>query len=557
MPKRLAITISGAVSLGSFEAGVLYEIISAIGQHNTAIDEANKNSAVKDDTNKIYIDVLTGASAGGMTATIAAQKLLYEKNALNGAYSNAFYLPWVADVTLDGLLALNNGEDPAKSIFSSDFVADISRRYLTARYQSHADVPQSPHPAINTDLKSDDKNLKLYLGLAMSNLNGVDYGLPMQPSGQFVYTRHQDALTTWFDTRTLATDDTFDFWDPLRNAAVSCGAFAFAFRPVDVNRHDFEYKLPNLLSKILPVQAFTYTDGGTFQNEPLGMAKLLVDKIDEHQDVENRFFLFVSPDSKDSTATSHDNFNVATADFKNTAVQLAEAIFAQARFQDWVTADTINKQVDLLDQRASALRVKLLADPTLTATLQAAADALLPSLIPDEGKLNAARARLQQQYGKEYAVMNDPAKKSWIDSILTLETSANLASSDKMTIYGITATKQELASSELCSFAGFFDRSYRDHDYDVGRTKARECLANTLFGLPAPIQYQTETIRPLTPNLGGIQLDKMDPNIRTNVREQLRDRGMQLMKEAGLNWVTRDGIDLFFIKPQLNKLLKL
>ena len=34
MPKRLAITIAGAVSLGSYEAGVLYEVLDAIHQHN-------------------------------------------------------------------------------------------------------------------------------------------------------------------------------------------------------------------------------------------------------------------------------------------------------------------------------------------------------------------------------------------------------------------------------------------------------------------------------------------------------------------------------------------
>jgi len=52
MPKRLAITISGAVSLGSYEAGVLYEVITALGQHN-------QNTPNEDE--KILIDVLTGA----------------------------------------------------------------------------------------------------------------------------------------------------------------------------------------------------------------------------------------------------------------------------------------------------------------------------------------------------------------------------------------------------------------------------------------------------------------------------------------------------------------
>ena len=69
MSKKLAITISGAVSLGSYEAGVLYEVLDAVCQHN------NDPATIADD--RIVIDVLTGASAGGMTAIVLAQKLLY------------------------------------------------------------------------------------------------------------------------------------------------------------------------------------------------------------------------------------------------------------------------------------------------------------------------------------------------------------------------------------------------------------------------------------------------------------------------------------------------
>jgi hypothetical protein len=34
MAKRLAITIAGAVSLGSYEAGVLYELLEAVRLYN-------------------------------------------------------------------------------------------------------------------------------------------------------------------------------------------------------------------------------------------------------------------------------------------------------------------------------------------------------------------------------------------------------------------------------------------------------------------------------------------------------------------------------------------
>ena len=80
MAKKLAITISGAVSLGSYEAGVLYETIRAIQQHNNVETDA---------ANRIEIDVLTGASAGGMTATIVAQKLLFEASSLLEPYNNS------------------------------------------------------------------------------------------------------------------------------------------------------------------------------------------------------------------------------------------------------------------------------------------------------------------------------------------------------------------------------------------------------------------------------------------------------------------------------------
>src|SRR5580698_9037844 len=95
MPKKLAITIAGAVSLGSYEAGVLFEVLDAIHQHNS--------SPATTSDEQIQIDVLTGASAGGMTAIIMAQKLLYNANEFAGPYNNPLYNTWVKRITLEGL----------------------------------------------------------------------------------------------------------------------------------------------------------------------------------------------------------------------------------------------------------------------------------------------------------------------------------------------------------------------------------------------------------------------------------------------------------------------
>jgi len=68
MAKKLSIVISGAVSFRSYEAGVMYDVLEAIAKHNEVVGDSN---------DRIKIDLITGASAGGMTVCILAQNLLY------------------------------------------------------------------------------------------------------------------------------------------------------------------------------------------------------------------------------------------------------------------------------------------------------------------------------------------------------------------------------------------------------------------------------------------------------------------------------------------------
>lgn len=160
MPQKLAIAISGAVSLGSYEAGVVYEIVEAIAQHNSHPDTT--------EAQQIEIDVITGASAGAMTACILAQKLMFEAEALRQPYGNALYGPWVEDIDIEGLLKLSSDENPSFSILSSNRIADIGYRYLLQRYASGQPTPRQRHPAAATSIR---------LGMALSNLNGVDYAV--------------------------------------------------------------------------------------------------------------------------------------------------------------------------------------------------------------------------------------------------------------------------------------------------------------------------------------------------------------------------------------------
>jgi predicted acylesterase/phospholipase RssA len=540
MSKRLAITISGAVSLGCFEAGVLYEVLSAIKQHNQH-DDTRKNS-----NERIEVDVLTGASAGGMTATIAAQKLMFDATALDGAYQNSFYGPWVLDVDMEGLLALQNSEDPTHSILSSDFVESISRKYLTQRYQAQT-VPAATRHAAAAD--------RIHLGLALTNLNGVNYTKPTFPQGSFNYTEYQDQ----FSQRIEANSDSQDVWEPLRNAAVSCGAFPFAFRMKELSRRRSEY--PDADSAAFPsaVETFTYTDGGVFQNEPLGMAKNFVDEIDDHLNVDTRFYLFVAPGIR--SATNDLTFAEKGANYRGAAVALAKSIFQQARFHDWITAESVNAQVDLFNHRAIGLKNAILRNQVSAQSLNAVADPLLPLFFdPNDPQRShdrdAAEIRLKNQFAQECTQLGASAD-AWIKSILVFETAAGLGDRDEMLICSITAADSELASGAVAAFLGFFDQRYRDHDYDVGRTKAQAFLASPPAGL-GPIRWKAEPIRQIDHTMDGLTLEAVDIDKRKRVKSRLRDRAHTILAELGVpTAIIREAIDLALISPQLDKILML
>jgi hypothetical protein len=561
MSKRLAITISGAVSLGDYEAGVLFEIIQALSQHN------EDRAAVPDE--QIFIDVMVGASAGAMTAAIAGQKLLYEGGALASVRNNALYTPWVRDVSLTALLNMQSGDDPTHSLLSSQLIEQISARYLTQRYQSGIVPARNPHPACAT---------KLFLGLSLSNLNGIDYSVPLQTGGIFDYTRYQDEFIRYFSIDD-ASQDCEPVWEAVRNAAVSSGAFPFAFAVKELIRHPEEYTDPGYSLK-KPIAypptngAYAYTDGGVFQNEPLGLAKNLVDKIDDHRNTESRFYLFVAPGEKRSSIDTATPFRASEANFVKTLKYLGLAIFQQARFHDWITAENLNARINLLNERAGGLASAFLDGAVRSADLVPASDALLKRLFPttahfDDETVDSARDRLRHQYAAEFGNINAAlglaSANAFIDAILTLEKSAGLGNYDEMMIYGITATDDELAGDPLFGFLGFFDQRLRDHDYDVGRQKARDFIddLNTKAAAPGymglgPIQHAPwPDVIQIDPALGQTTVADLPESLRNQLKTQLKNRAFELTTEIGMPWVVREGVEDFYTLPQLNKLLGL
>ena len=546
-PKHLAITIAGAVSLGSYEAGALYELLEAIRQHNGKV-------MADQDGQPIYVDVLTGASAGGMTATILAQKLLFDgpsfvdANGNPAPWNNPLYETWVERITLSELLATEDkpiaeGGDPALlSLLSSQLIETIAREKLLTDAVNGQITDHGAHAAVHP-------NGEIRLGMALTNLTGVNYGLPMLGGGAFQYTRFEDSLR-----RTLTrADRAVTAWQQVADAAVASGAFPVAFRTKDLTRSYADYAANQPLGWSDGDRQFNYSDGGILQNQPLGMAKELMDDADGHQHTEDRFYLFVSPNPMSDqvdTTLKENNVNMVTV-----VGRIGSVYMGQAMFQDWVEADQVNARVARLDTQAKQLADELAAGRLTTEEIgnRSRSHAALLDLLyqnsaaSDETQAQAA-TRLTRQYASELAQVGGAASaagQALLSGIQVLEKSAGLGELDYMQIYGVVIDPGKLAGAGIAAFVGFFDESYRRHDYECGRGRVQDLIAQMNEGAGqagaqalGPIHY-TPVPTQIDHTLDGLRLNQINRDNVHTLKEGLTNRVNQILTHELTNPVER------------------
>jgi hypothetical protein len=359
---------------------------------------------------------------------------------------------------------------------------------------------------------------------------------------------------------------------------VACGAFPVAFRVQDLARNIDEYTDPFLVKEIWegqPSATFTYTDGGVFQNEPLGMAKNLVEQIPGGRlNASNRGYLFIAPKQKSSSAVKDSSdptvgFDAASADYKVLASRLVDSVVGQSEFQDWSIAEGYNDELTLLDKRADELQELFLSGDLTPAITLPVSEVLLKTFFAKDhqmtaaavANLNAARTQLKQQYAIEYARFGEPTvADAWLDTVLVLELAAGLHEKEEMLIYDFVADPEKLASNGLMAFAGFFDVSYRKHDYDYGRSVAQQRLAEykaqpgSVF---SNLHWMPKTIDPIDESLNNIQMAQVDKTKREAVYKQISEAADQLLEELNVDLLIREPMMLLFVQKEIKKLLSL
>ncbi len=477
--RKLSLILSGAVSLGSFEAGVLLELL-----YTLEYLAANGGP-------RFQLDVMTGASAGSMTAAVVARALAHDFR-----YRTFLHDAWIDRIDIR---ALTTSIPPAALLCSAP-IDQISRDFLVAPPMQSANRPR-----IAPD--------RLFLTFMLSNMNGVDFVLQtrIREDAQFTSTFYSERRRFTLVAGPAASGGNLQdaaLWERMRQAAVCSGNFPIAFLP-RMMASDADAVLG--MCGPMPCE-YCYVDGGMFNNEPIKEAVELSAEADNGAVAPNRKFLLVDANLNHSSADS--KFN-AGEPFLSIAKRLAGMVMGEMGANDWLRAQRVNTEIgwrdELVTHLAGMVRDNEVAHPDV---LPAQLDATARGVIEDkrtifplryqdtETELKQGLAETRAQHAEHFRDLTTGRQAILERMLFLLNSVAGLQKKTRLDIDLIYAEPGETAGDRLFSFGGFFERKWREHDYRIGRAKARALL-------PGMLGFEAGTVPP-EPGPNGENVYKPD-----------------------------------------------
>jgi len=366
---EIGLVMAGAVSAGAYTAGVIDFLLQALSEW----EQSKKSGSEEAPPHEVQLKVVTGASAGGMTAAILAAMI-------NDSFTNITCLPgreptqdeisrnklynaWVDQVDISKLLQANdlkNRDSKVTSLLDSTVLDEIAD--ATIRFNAGGNRP---------DYISD----MLHLYLTVTNLQGVPYDIHFEGrSGKgHTISQHTDFFhfllsdqkpqsqeTEWLDPK----NENHPNWSLLKNVALATGAFPGGLAPRLVERPFSHYNLrawpvplrpdpsnTSALNKCTEMQAiapswpqhnhdqfnFLSVDGGVMDNEPLELARqtLAGDNQFNPRGAENvsRSIIMVDPFPSERVTTLQERASLEDHDIVTVFSQLFGSLLAQSRFK--------------------------------------------------------------------------------------------------------------------------------------------------------------------------------------------------------------------------------
>ena len=290
---ELGLCLAGAVSAGSYTAGVLDFLYEALDSWQAA---KLRGEAVP--RHEVKLRVVAGASAGGMNGAImaasASRRFTPASPARNRDLTTSpFYKIWVDGLSITDLLATDDLDGP-----NPEFRSILNARCLDRLAQSVVEFQGegAADPAIRGWLAD-----PFLVKLTLANLRGVPYPIRFEGATGFSHpmTLHADWIEFGASARgivdadklppgaiALPDDRTKPAWFHLRTGALATGAFPGAlearFIPRDQSVYDTRFPRFDADGNVVFVKpdwnkvedpyAFTSVDGGLFNNEPFDLA---------------------------------------------------------------------------------------------------------------------------------------------------------------------------------------------------------------------------------------------------------------------------------------------
>ena len=302
---EIGLVMAGAVSAGAYTAGVIDFLLQALHEW----DQAQQKGSDEAPPHNVKIKVITGASAGGMTAAMLAAMVNDSFSSISclpgreptadEISQNKLYSAWVDQIDISKLLRaddLAQSDRNVTSLLDSSVLDEIADKTITFN-------PTGSRPRFIAD--------KLHLYLTVTNLQGVPYNIQFKGrSGKgHTISQHTDFFhfllgdeapnskeTEWLNPK----DDGHPNWDLLKNVALATGAFPGGLAPRKLKRPFSHYDLrswpvplrpdsenPSAPNKCIEMKTiapswpestsnefnFLSVDGGVMDNEPLELAR--------------------------------------------------------------------------------------------------------------------------------------------------------------------------------------------------------------------------------------------------------------------------------------------
>lgn len=433
---RIGLTISGAVSLGSYEGGALAALLVAVQRMGGGI----------------VVDAITGASAGAITAVLAARCLVRGVDPVE-----AMKQAWVDLPSL-------------KRLASRDLGSPLSGEVLRAAADDLLGNVSGTLP--DGDLRQDEP---VTVAVTLASLGGFEYLIrDLQKSTAVTAVTHLDWAEFAFDGHTTPEE-----WRSAAEAALASGANAVGFPPYLLRRSqdDIRRAEANGIRNPPGPNGTWYTDGGTIDNEPFGR---VLDLVSEKHHDDRRLLLLVHPHP--STTPPEDVWRNAEERprWTRTGLRARKLQSVQSIYDDLRRLEKTNTrlaQVDDLVTRFRDAAAQALADLD-PAAAQAVRDALAGALRETLEEQHREKERVNALVGRRPPKPLDVPEDADLGQLLDLgiRRATGLAGkhpahveivSPALDPSGRTA-EDLLAGERLGHFFGFLGDRFRQSDFALG-----------------------------------------------------------------------------------------